>query len=297
MLADSSRVRRYLIIKNNILYIFIAVVLEVGAGGVFAAPEEVHFSSRDGETRLTGFLFRPEQRGPYPAVVMLHGRAGAYSSLSHGKYTAQSLSLRHKMWGEFWAQRGYLALHVDSFGPRGYPQGFPRHSYSTRPAEVSEQRVRPLDAYGALDYLRSRSDVVSDRIGLQGWSNGAMTLLSAMGQAPPGMQHPTPASGFRAALALYPSCRTQLKQGNYMPYAPLLLMVAGDDDEVSPAVCVQFARQVQVREGRLAIVRYEGAHHAFDDPGRRKQSHEANRAALEDSKLRAEEFFHDQLQR
>jgi carboxymethylenebutenolidase len=273
------------------------VVLEVGAARAHDVPEEVYFPSRDGKTQLVGFLFKSDKQGPFPAVVMMHGRSGAYSSLYHGTYTAQTLNQRHKMWGEFWAARGYLALHVDSFGPRGYPQGFPRHSYSARPPEVSEQWVRPLDAYGALDYLRSRGDVVADRIVLQGWSNGGMALLSAMGQTPPGLQHPTPGSGFRAALALYPGCRTQFNQDNYTPYAPLLLMVAADDDEVSPQVCVQFAQAVQAREGRIAIVSYEGAHHAYDDPGRRKQSHAPNRAALEDSKRRAEHFFSEQLQR
>lgn len=62
--------------------------------------------------------------------------------------------MRHR--GTVWAERGYLALHVDSFGPRGYPQGFPRNSYKDRPSEANEQNVRPLDAYGALDFLRAR---------------------------------------------------------------------------------------------------------------------------------------------
>lgn len=279
------------------LQLLCVLVLAISAARAVAAPEAVYFPSRDGKTRLTGFLFKPDKLGPYPAVVMLHGRSGAYSTLQRGIYTAETLTLRHKMWGGFWAQRGYLALHVDSFGPRGYAQGFSRGSYSSRPPEVSEQLVRPLDAYGALDYLRSRGDVVADRIGLQGWSNGAMTLLSAMGQAPPGLQHPTPASGFGAALALYPSCRTQLKQGDYMPYAPLLLLVAADDDEVSPQACMRFAQQVQARDGQIAVVNYEGAHHSYDDPGKRKQSHAPNRSALEDTKLRAERFFHEHLQR
>lgn len=286
-----------IVIINNKLSFLCAIVLGMSAARAVAAPETVFFPSRDGKTQLTGFLFKPDKPGPYPAVVMLHGRGGSYSSLKRGTYTAETLTLRHKMWGSFWAQRGYLALHVDSFGPRGYAEGFPRHSYSRRPLEVSEQFVRPLDAYGALDYLRSRGDVVAERIGLQGWSNGGMTLLSAMGKAPPGMQHPTPASGFRAALALYPSCRTQLQEGGYAPYAPLLLMVAADDDEVSPQVCVQFAAEVQARSGRIELVYYEGAHHAYDDPGNRKQSHAPNRAAIEDSKLRAERFFREHLQR
>src|SRR5437764_7231133 len=144
-------------------------------GAIFAAvaaiaaaqvqePKTVHFRSGDGKTDLIGYVFQPSGRGPHPAVVLLHGRAGPYSSLAHGVYNARTLSKRHKFWGEFWAARGYVALLVDSFGPRGYWTGFPKGSYEDRPSEVSEQTVRPLDAYGALAYLKGRSDVAPDRI-------------------------------------------------------------------------------------------------------------------------------------
>jgi dienelactone hydrolase len=282
---------------NKINKIVCFCALAAGMGGVHAAatPETVFFPSRDGKTQLTAFLYKPAMPGPHPAVVMMHGRSGPYSSLKRGVYDAENLTLRHKMWGDFWAQRGYLSLHVDSFGPRGYPQGFPRHSYNRRPPEVSEQQVRPLDAYGALDYLRLRGDVMADRIGLQGWSNGAMALLAAMGGVS-AMKQAAVAGGFRAALALYPSCRAQLGQADYVPQAPVLLMVASDDEEVSPQICVQLAAAVEARGGRMQLVYYEGAHHAYDDPGPRKQSHAPNRAALEDTQRRAAQFFHEHLQ-
>lgn len=254
-------------------------------------PETVVFPSRDGTTQLTGYLFRPDTQGPHPAVVMLHGRAGPYSALTRDVYTAHTLSRRHKMWGEFWAGRGYLALHVDSFSPRGYPRGFAAHTYDQRPPEVSEQLVRPLDAYGALDYLRARSDVQGQRIGVQGWSNGGMTVLAALAPQPPGLDDPTPATGFRAALAFYPGCREQEKQAGYTPYVPLLMFVAAQDEEVSPAACLRLAAQVRAGGGSLEAVSYEGAQHAFDDPGSTRQSREANRYATADSMRRAAAFF------
>ena len=79
--------------------------------------------------------------------------------LAHGVYDAHTLTKRHKMWGEFWAERGYVALHVDGFGPRGYPAGFAKGTYSDRPEELNEVTIRPFDAYGALRYLRTRNDV------------------------------------------------------------------------------------------------------------------------------------------
>lgn len=257
-------------------------------GGV---PETVKFQSLDGRTGLVAYLFVPNGEGPHPAIVMLHGRGGSYSSLKRGTYAAETLTMRHRMWGEFWAARGYIALHVDSFGPRGYPDGFPKHSYKDRPTVVSELLVRPLDAYAALGYLRSRGDVIPDRIGLHGWSNGGMTLLSALGRDAPGIKDPDPATGFRAAFAQYPSCRNQLKQADYRPYAPMLILAASEDDEVSPEICRQFSEAMRVKGFLVEFVIYEGAHHSYDDPGKTKQGHEPNRLALQDSLRRGEAFF------
>lgn len=275
--------------------LLLAFTVNIASAAVPA--EAVSFASRDGKTQLTGYLFRPDTPGPHPAVVMLHGRSGPYSSLAKGVFSAETLSKRHKMWGKFWSGRGYLALLVDSFSPRGYPAGFARHSYSHRPPEVSEQYVRPLDAYGALDYLRARGDVLTEHIGVQGWSNGGMTVLAALAPDPPGLADPTPVSGFRAALAFYPGCRAQEKQDSYRPYAPLLMFVATGDEEVSPLACLRFAAQVQAGGGSLEAVSYEGAQHAFDDPGSTRQSREANRFATADSMQRAEAFFRRHLSR
>lgn len=144
-------------------------------------PETVKFMSADGRTTLIGYVFKPKHASDHlPAVVMMHGRAGAYSSLANGVYDASTLTKRHKFWGETLADSGYISILVDSFGPRGYPHGFPAHSYDQRPPELDEVNVRPLDAYGALAYLRTRSDVKSDAIALLGWSNGGSATLSSM---------------------------------------------------------------------------------------------------------------------
>jgi len=260
-----------------------------------ADPETVHFPSEDGKTRLVGYLFRPSVGGRHAAVVLLHGRAGPYSSLAKGRYNASTLSKRHKEWGAFWAERGYVALLVDSFGPRGHAEGFGRGSYSERPAEVSEQTVRPLDAYGALRYLRSRDDVAPARVGVQGWSNGGMTVLVTMSEKTPGIENPSPEKGFRAGLALYPGCRMEAVHGEYRPYAPLTVLIAGSDEEVSPEACEKFAKKAKDGGADLRYHVYPGAEHNFDDPGKKKQSVAANSHATEDAMRRAEKFFGEQL--
>lgn len=263
-----------------------------------AAPpvaKTVRFPSEDHQTQLVAYLFEPDTPGRHPAIVLLHGRAGAYSSLAKGEYSAATLSKRHKTWGQYWADHGYIALLVDSFGPRGFPEGFGRGSYEDRPAEVSEQTVRPLDAYAALRYLRTRRDVEPTRIGVQGWSNGGMTVLVTMSQNAPGIDNPTPQTGFRAALAEYPGCGMDAIKGEYRNYSPLLLMLASADEEVNPQRCEKFAEKAKRSGAPIALIIHEGAEHNYDDPGKTKQSNPANAQATEETFRRATEFFEKHL--
>jgi carboxymethylenebutenolidase len=259
-------------------------------------PEQVQFSSADGKTVLTGYLFKPpiEQGQQVPAVVMMHGRAGPYSSRANGVYEATTLSQRHQFWGRYWAAQGYIALLVDGFGPRGYPQGFGRFSYASRPPELDEVSVRPLDAYGALAYLRSRADVAADRIGLQGWSNGGSATLASMAPDAPGIAQHTPADGFRAALAFYPACGLKDHFANigYSTYAPLRVFVGTADEEISPRVCRALLAGAA---GDVQIHFYPGATHDFDDPGRQRQAIPANADARHDVIRQATSFFKEWL--
>jgi dienelactone hydrolase len=269
-----------------------------------ALPDRVTFRSLDDRTTLVGYVYAPRAEvdhpaAPAPAVVMMHGRSGAYSSLANGKYDAATISQRHQMWGELWAAQGYVAILVDGFGPRGYPHGFPQHSYDERPEAVNEVTVRPLDAYGALKYLRTRSDVIADRIGLQGWSNGGSATLAAMAEVAadtPGAVMRGPRLGFRAAQAFYPACGLKGFFGEgYLPYAPVRVLQGDADEEVSPKRCAAFVEKSRAHGGDIDIVLYPGATHDFDDPGARRQGLNANVAAKADALMRARAFFDAQV--
>jgi carboxymethylenebutenolidase len=277
---------------------FASLSVSLAAAQSAPGPERVSFMSADGKAELIGYLFVPAKpKGTRtPAIVMMHGRGGAYSSAAKGRYDASTLSRRHQAWGTLWADEGYVAILVDGFGPRGYPHGFPRFSYDTRPTELSEVTVRPLDAYGALAYLRTRDDVAPDRIGLQGWSNGASATLAAMSTDVPNLKNPTPATGFRAALAFYPACGLKGKfDAGYRPYAPVRVFMGTADEEVSSRRCADLVDRSIADGGDITIRLYKGAAHGFDDPGRKRQSVAANARAKDDAETRAREFFAQQL--
>jgi carboxymethylenebutenolidase len=266
------------------------------AGPAFAAPDTVFFPSADATTEIVGYLFKPQGPGPYPAVVILHGRGGPYSSKVNkacmlvsrtepSACNANGLSKRHSMWGQYWAERGYLALLPDSFGPRGKAHGFDRFTHGDPDrADVNEKTVRPLDAEGALNWLRSQRDVIPSRVFLQGWSNGGSTALNVM-------QRQNTKAGYRASLSLYPGCGPQaLLAPAIATSAPITLLLGSDDEEVSPVRCEELAKRSIAAGSKVDVVVYPGATHGFDDPGQHHQSSSANRTALEDTLKRAISF-------
>jgi dienelactone hydrolase len=257
--------------------------------------ETVKFMSSDGKNMINGYVFTTEGgAAKKPAIVMVHGRSGAYSSLADGVYNADSLSSRHKMWGRMWARHGYVAIMVDDFGPLGYPKGFGRFTYDSRPAELDEVTIRPLHAYGALKYLKTRSDVDGKRIGLMGWSNGGSLTLAAMADdKPAGIKE----VGFKAGVSYYPGCglKNRFERTGYRPYNPVLLMIGTGDVEVSPTSCERLVSLSRSKKGDIQIVLYKGAEHSFDTPTKSRQSIPANAEAKEDSMQRTVAFFDEKL--
>lgn len=273
-----------------ILGCMVAQLLVVPAAA--AAPETIYFKSADGQAEIVGYLFKPATRGPHPAVVMLHGRAGPYSANDNAGCTfvarsvtspcnAATLSMRHQMWGQFWSERGYVALLPDSFGPRGKAHGFGRFTHHDPDRDsVNELTVRPFDAEGALTYLLARGDVVPNHVFLQGWSNGGSTTLNVM------IRQGTRA-GFRAALAFYPGCgKEALLDSTVLTTTPVTMFLGTDDEEVSPEICQHVAERSRAAGTPVDALLYPGATHDFDDPGEKHQSVPGNVAAKADAMAR-----------
>src|SRR5438105_2704500 len=252
------------------LICLLLVALALPNAAAAQTPATVYFASADGRTEIVGYLFRPAGRGPYSAIVMLHGRAGPYSANVSEDCTrvarsvasscnATTLSKRHVMWGEYWAQRGIIALLADSFGPRGKAHGFGRFTHGdTDRDDVNEKTVRPLDAEGALAWLRTRNDVVAGSIFLQGWSNGGSTALNVIYRQ--GMQ----TTGFKAALAFYPGCGKEALLGPAIATAvPVTMFLGSEDEEVSPVICQHVAERSRNAGSPIEVMLYQGATHDF----------------------------------
>ncbi|MDH3581438.1 MAG: prolyl oligopeptidase family serine peptidase, partial [Hyphomicrobiales bacterium] len=137
-------------------------------------------------------MLRPQGKGPFPAIIALHGCGGLWQR--DGTLTA-----RHADWGERLRTWGYVVLFPSSYGSRGYTNLCKKKN---RPVKYSH-RIEDLRA--AADWLAAQPFVDPGKIAVFGWSGGGSTLLRAL--APD--KAPRKAK-FRAAIALYPGCKTIL---------------------------------------------------------------------------------------
>jgi dienelactone hydrolase len=235
----------------------------VGGGSFVALParaqEAVRLPSSDADltggapTTLPGLLFRPAGAGPFPAIVLMHGCGGLH--LRDGR-----LAPRHDDWARRFRDRGWVALHVDSFEPRGL-----REICTARERTVRPSRERARDAYGALRWLQGQAFVRADRVALLGWSNGGSTTLWAVGAGsrarPRDLRH-----DFRAAVAFYPGCRAVAADRAWTTRIPLQILVGEQDDWTPAAPCVALGERARAGGAPVEVVTYPGAYHDFDAP-------------------------------
>lgn len=188
---------------------------------------------------LFGYLARPANEEPRPAVVLLH--------------TCNGISEHEDMWSRKLVDWGYVVLSVDSFAPRGL-----EYICDGRVGNFVGPWARALDAYGAKKYLSSRSYVDPDRIAVIGMSHGGMTVLEVIKQSTSQGLAMRP---FQAAIALYPLCSTP--EAINTP----TLILTGDKDSWTPSIlCEQYVDQLQSRH-EIKLKVFAGAYHAFDHPG------------------------------
>lgn len=194
-------------------------------------------------------LYRPPGRGPFPALVLLHGCHGV-------------LPTTHA-WARWFRDRGYVALVVDSWAPRRITDG----CLASAPDVPSSERFD--DAMGALRFLQSRDDVDAARVGVVGWSNGGVFAIAAVNgpslarARARGVALPSP--GFRAAAAFYPGGCFSLVHEQVV--RPLLVLIGAADDWTVPAPCVAMVDAMRARGAEAAIVVYPGVLHYFDVEG------------------------------
>ncbi|MGL5445705.1 MAG: dienelactone hydrolase family protein [Rhabdaerophilum sp.] len=184
---------------------------------------------------LRAVLHKPSGKGPFPAVVTMHGCAGMNSG---GK-----LNARDQDWATRLRASGFVVIQPDSFGSRGLGSqcGTSNRSISTTD--------RSADAFAVAKWLVDQGFAKPDKIGALGWSNGGTSVMHVARRG--SAQGVT----FRQVVAFYPGCRTFADRG----FASPLTILHGLADDWTPAEpCQKFAG--------VRFIGYPGAHHDFDHP-------------------------------
>ncbi len=248
---------------------------------------------------LKSVLFIPASATTVPAVVVLHGSGGLWSSTDETKLASQ-----FNGWIDSFRVHKIAALFIDSYTPRGV-----KTFHDVAPPEnifLAAEFVRPRDAYEGLTYLRTNGRIKSEKIALLGFSHGGTTVLSTIVDATAvtkstawslisnnityttGVLTPAAkptAGGFVAAVSYYPGAAMfsyygrpgTPSNGKYQNYAPLLLHAAGNDplytttytnsdNNTQISAYDGLIQKSQLNAGSAPITKqvYSGALHSFD---------------------------------
>jgi dienelactone hydrolase len=199
-------------------------------------PVQLHLdSSGDKPVDITASLTTPSGRGPFPAVVLMHGCGGLAAARNIPD------------WVSWFNGHGYATLAVDSFTGRGWG-GICTNRELVVPRG---SQVRVADAKAAFDYLSQNPTIDSKRVVLMGFSHGALTALMAALERP--------SLSYAGFISLYPYCGgADFSRGLS---APTMILIGEKDDWTPASLCKEIASEAG---GQIELHVYQSAYHAFD---------------------------------
>jgi pimeloyl-ACP methyl ester carboxylesterase len=127
------------------------------------SAEEVSYENKEAGIKIAGTLTLPKEGGPFPVVLLISGS---------GPQDRNEEIAGHKpflLWADYLTRRGIAVLRVDDRGVGG-TGGKPLES-------TIEDHVG--DALAGVEYLKSRSDIDAQKIGLMGHSEGGLVAPAA----------------------------------------------------------------------------------------------------------------------
>ena len=201
-------------------------------------------------------VYKPDGPGPFPALVLQHQCGG----LGVGRQKFSNTSMLE--WAKRAVDRGYVALLMDSLGPRGVDTvclGFKGGVNWGRGLKDVQQ---------AAIYLRALDYVDKERVALAGYSwGGGIGLLASSRRAVETLNVP---GRFNAVVAFYPPC--YIRPRGRAPYElivdgidrPVLVLLGGQDNETPPQECIDRLEPLKRAGSPVELHTYPQATHCWD---------------------------------
>jgi carboxymethylenebutenolidase len=223
--------------KKALLLTFVFLVASISA----LAADTKTVTYKSGDETVSGVLYAPQGKGPFPALIVVHEWWGLNDWV---KEQASKLS-----------DQGYVTLAVDLY--RGKVAKTPDEAHEIMRG-VPEDRAK-RDLHAAFEFLAAQPNVKKDRIGAIGWCMGGGYALDVA------LQEPTLAADVinYGHLATDPDA---LKKVN----APILGLFGGQDRGISPADVHKFEQTMKQLGKKVDVKIYDDAGHAFENPNNKE---------------------------
>lgn len=215
----------------SVQMIMAALMVIITAGPAFSS--EMVTIKGAGKDTIIASLTRPDGKGTFPAIILLHGSIG--------------FDKHYDDWAARLASWGYVALLLDGFARRG------QSPLSDPPSAMAQ------DVCYAKSYLSELPFVDPQRIAVIGWSQKGSSALATLCVRFPSLQKEHP---FRAVVTFYPYCFRALADLDF----PLLILIGELDDRCPVTLCRERMPHKRT-ENEVILKAYPGAYHGFDVEG------------------------------
>jgi carboxymethylenebutenolidase len=221
--------------------LFLSLILSLSLGISALAVDGKAVTYKSGADTVSGMLYAPTGKGPFPALIVIHEYWGLNDWV--------------KEQGSKLAAQGYVALAIDLY--RGKVADNPDLAHELMRGVPQDRANRDLQS--AYNYLASQANVKKDRIGSIGWCMGGGYSLDVALLEPQ----------LAATVINYGHLTTdpaELKKIN----APILGNFGGQDQGITPDDVKKFQQAMEQAGKKVDIKIYPDAGHAFENSNNRK---------------------------
>lgn len=227
------------------------------------SPQVVSFQS--GGQTVHGVMYKPQGKGPFPAIVVIHEWWGLNDWV--------------KQQAQIFSEHGYVTLAVDLY--RGQVATDPEMAHELMRALPQDRGVQYLTS--AVAYLKTQKDVKPNRLGAVGWCMGGGFALQLAIAEP----------SLRAVAINYGALDTDPAQLKKI-HAAMIGNFGALDRGITPQDVQTFSAEMQKLGHPVDFKEYADAGHAFQNPNN-KTGYRAADAANADQRMFT--FFARTLQR